>query len=100
MNLNYLGIYEWADGRKYEGSWIANKMDGQGHFKWLDGRYYQGQYKNDKKHGWGSFVWPDGRKYDGNWVDGKQDGEGYFFSQGSASAKKGEWKEGRRIKWL
>lgn len=45
------------------------------------------------------FTWPDGRKYNGGWHDGKQHGVGeYLTSKGET--KYGEWKEGKRIKWI
>jgi hypothetical protein len=45
------------------------------------------------------FTWPDGRKYDGEWFNGKQHGEGtYLTSKGET--KRGEWKEGKRVRWI
>jgi hypothetical protein len=32
-------------------------MDGKGIFEWPDGRTYDGEYENDKKHGMGLFKW-------------------------------------------
>ena len=46
-------------------------MDGKGVFDWPDGRKYEGDYLEDKKHGLGTFYWPDGRKYTGSWFNGK-----------------------------
>ena len=40
-------------------------------FEWPDGRKYEGNYVDDKKEGHGTFHWPDGRKYDGQWENGK-----------------------------
>ncbi len=42
----------------------------------------------------------DGRKYRGFWSDGKQNGTGEFFSVGAHKWKKGQWNNGRRIKWI
>ena len=55
--LSILGTYTWPDQRSYVGTWLNNKMDGEGEFKWSDGRSYKGGYKNDKKHGFGIFSW-------------------------------------------
>lgn len=49
-------------------------------FQWPDGRRYEGQYVDDKKEGKGTFLWPDGRKYEGGWKNGKQHGIGYYTS--------------------
>ena len=46
-------------------------MEGYGVFEWPDGRKYEGEYKDDKKEGYGTFYWPDGRKYTGAWLNGK-----------------------------
>ena len=75
-------------------------MNGKGVFEWPDGRKYEGEYKNDKKEGHGVFTWPDGRQYDGNWKNGRQDGEGKFYNPKNKQWKKGIWKEGKRIKWI
>lgn len=53
-------------------------MDGCGRFTWADGRKYEGEYKADKKEGFGIFYWPDGRSYTGYWSNGKQDGLGRY----------------------
>ena len=52
-----LGIYEWSDGRKFQGQWKNNKMEGYGIFTWPDGRKYEGDYVDDKKEGNGVFYW-------------------------------------------
>ena len=36
---------------------MNNKMHGYGVFEWPDGRRYEGGYVDDKKHGKGVFVW-------------------------------------------
>lgn len=57
FNFNFLGTYNWPDGRFYKGSWKDNKMDGKGVFTWPDGRKYDGEYFQDLKHGMGVFRW-------------------------------------------
>ena len=46
-------------------------MSGYGVFDWPDGRKYEGDYLDDKKHGHGTFRWSDGRIYQGTWVNGR-----------------------------
>ena len=41
------GIFEWANGEKYDGDWKDNTMEGKGHYTWPDGRSYIGDYVND-----------------------------------------------------
>ena len=42
-------------------------MNGKGVYEWSDGRIYEGEYKNDKKDGFGKYWWGDGRSYEGYW---------------------------------
>jgi hypothetical protein len=51
-----------------------------------------------KKEGFGEFYWPDGRIYKGMWLNGVQHGTGTL--QGKEGTRKGDWYEGRRIRWL
>ena len=44
-------------------------------------------------------MWPDGRQYDGEWLNGKQHGFGRYLSS-SEQEKYGEWKEGKRLRWI
>jgi len=54
-------------------------MHGKGVFNWPDGKKYDGEYLQDKKHGYGIFSWyiisflicrPDGKIYKGMWANG------------------------------
>ena len=47
------GVYEWADGSEYKGSWLENNIDGEGEYTWPDGRKYKGQWKNNMPNGSG-----------------------------------------------
>ena len=74
-------------------------MHGKGEFEWPDGRKYIGGYVADKKHGYGEFFWPDGRIYEGNWKNGIQHGRGVYTSR-NGFKREGEWKNGKKYKWL
>ncbi|CDW87367.1 morn repeat protein [Stylonychia lemnae] len=93
------GKYTWADGRCYQGYWIKGKMHGKGVFTWLDGRKYEGEYYDDKKHGKGTFSWPDGKKYQGDWLYGQQHGFGFYWASRDSDKRKGEWINGKRVRW-
>ena len=56
-------------------------MHGSGLYQWSDGRRYQGEYKMDKKDGhayvqfflldgFGVYMWADGRAHYGMWKEG------------------------------
>ncbi len=36
-------------------------MEGVGIYTWADGRRYEGEYLDDKKHGFGFYTWADRR---------------------------------------
>ena len=93
-------MYSWLDGRRYEGEWFENNMEGMGIYIWNDGRVYQGQYKDDKKHGFGVYTWADGRCYEGYWYRGKQHGVGTYFVPKDEKLKFGLWEDGKRIEWF
>lgn len=42
--MDGVGIHSWADGRKYEGSFVANLRHGHGIYTWPDGAKYDGDY--------------------------------------------------------
>ena len=76
IKRNGFGIYQAADGSRYEGNWV-----------------------NGKKHGKGTFISSDGVKRTGQWVDDMMDGE-ILVSNPSGEERKGEWKAGKLVKWL
>ena len=92
------GVYEWNDGKKYEGTWKNNNMEGKGKYFYNDGRIYEGMFHNNLKDGFGIFYWPEGRRYEGNWLKGKPHGKGKYFSKGKI--KVGIWKKGVITKWI
>ena len=75
-------------------------MEGVGIYQWTDGRRYEGQYKEDKKSGFGIYHWQDGRVYIGYWSGGKQHGLGTFKSPEFEGLKYGLWEDGKRIQWF
>ena len=46
-------------------------MNGFGVIEWADGRRFLGSFLKDKKEGKGIFFWPNGIKFYGDWVGGK-----------------------------
>jgi hypothetical protein len=75
-------------------------MDGRGVETWEDGRKYEGEFKNGRKEGSGTFEWPNGNKYIGSWMNDKQHGVGVFINMKEKSKRQGEWKGGKRIRWI
>ncbi len=51
--------------------------EGNGIYQYCDGRRYEGNFKNDLPNGYGSFYYPDGTIFQGFWKDGLEHGEGF-----------------------
>ena len=74
-------------------------MDGKGVFNFPDGRKYEGEYIDDKKHGYGTFTWPDGRKWVGQWGSGNQHGVGSHTNE-NGKTRQGRWENGKFVSWI
>lgn len=84
-----------ADGTRYVGEFLDNKMHGRGSLTWPDRRQYIGEWRNGKRHGKATALWPDGRKYIGEIRDDKANGHG-AFSWPNGNTYVGEWRNDRR----
>jgi hypothetical protein len=70
-------MFVWPYGAKYEGSYAADKRNGQGEYVYADGRMYRGEYKDDRPHGYGVEMAKDTTViYDGSWAYGEFVGDG------------------------
>lgn len=76
---------------------LYNNIDGEGVFEWPDGKKYNGQFKCNKRDGKGSFYWPNGKIYIGFWKDGLQNGEGKLYIPKIRDWVKGIWKDGKKV---
>lgn len=94
------GIFKWASGRMYIGSWTNDLKHGIGKLVFKQGNEYQGQFQNDLREGYGYYKWPDNRRFKGWWHNNKQHGLGMYFSPESTNYKFGLWQMGKRIKWF
>ena len=45
------GVYEYADGSRYEDQWEDGVPRSQGKMTYPDGEVYEGEWKDDKPHG-------------------------------------------------
>jgi hypothetical protein len=89
---NCWGTHTWPDGRKYEGAWKDDKLEGQGTYTWPNGEKYVGAFKDGKREGQGTHTWPDGAKYEGAWKDDKREGQG-TFTWPDGAIYSGTWKD-------
>jgi hypothetical protein len=70
-----LGIFAYADGSKYDGTFADGHPDGQGTFFFADGEKYSGAFKNGYFHGTGTFYHSDGDVTTGKWEEGEYVGK-------------------------
>mmetsp|Transcript_4763 Transcript_4763/g.6083 ORF Transcript_4763/g.6083 Transcript_4763/m.6083 type:complete len:91 (-) Transcript_4763:75-347(-) len=78
---------------------MSNQMGPIGVMEWLDGKRYEGSFTDAKKHGEGTLIWPDGRSYEGQWEAGQQHGYGVVVSV-RGQRRKSQWNQGSFVRWL
>lgn len=66
----YSGCYMFESGEYYEGELYEGMKDGEGTYVYTDNKYYHGNWKNDLKNGFGIYEDPGKEKYEGEWVNG------------------------------
>ena len=92
-----LAVFFFEDGRRYQGTWKNNKMDGYGYIIWPDNSFYEGEFKEDRKEGFG--ICTIGKKiFMGIWFNNKLEGKVIVIEQDKL--KKQLWKNGRALKNL
>jgi hypothetical protein len=82
----------------YKGEWKNNKRHGKGLFEWADGVKYDGDYRDDKRHGEGVYTWPSGEKYTGEWRNDMREGNGVLYDQDGNIRYEGVWKQDKPLK--
>ena len=65
------GSIQYANGDKFEGTFVRHKRVGTGKIEYSDGRIYSGQFENDEINGLGTMTYPSGASLTGEWLDGK-----------------------------
>ena len=70
----------------HNGEFIEDKMQGQGVYEWSDGRRYNGSWEENQMSGYG--VQEDKvQRYEGFWKNGKAHGEGTQYKNGKIKRK-------------
>ena len=97
---NGFGIYVYVNNKKsYNGYFVNNVFEGDGHYIKKDGTEYMGSFNKGKKNGLGKYLFEDGRSYTGFWENGKQNGLGLYINEKNEE-KYGVWINGKRNRWL
>lgn len=78
-----------ADGRTYEGSWVAGQPHGYGVQTWPDGTRYRGLWRQGQRHGAGELRQADGSRYVGRFAAGLREGLGSLT--GTDGTYRGRW---------
>ncbi len=77
------GVYEWANGDKFDGGFVDDKPSGQGKWDFASGDKYAGEVVGGVIVGKGVFIAKNGDKFEGPFVDGRPNGKGvYRFASG------------------
>jgi hypothetical protein len=84
----------------YEGGFHNGFFEGKGRLTTKESHVYEGDFSEGKKNGNGTMTWPSGRKYTGPWRNDLQHGIGVQYDPKQGTKMQGEWKEGKRTKWL
>ena len=94
------GTYYFADLKKtYTGEFRKSLIEGFGNEVWDDGRTYVGNFRKGRKHGDGTITYLNKKQYKGKWKQNKKNGDGYEINLNSSTQRKGEWLNGKWLRW-
>eukprot|EP00826_Nyctotherus_ovalis_P041801 TRINITY_DN4253_c0_g6_i1.p1 TRINITY_DN4253_c0_g6~~TRINITY_DN4253_c0_g6_i1.p1 ORF type:complete len:115 (+),score=11.47 TRINITY_DN4253_c0_g6_i1:277-621(+) len=101
---NGKGEFDYANGDKFEGSWVNDSPNGVGMNFWevvgkhtsANGDVYEGEWKDGKKEGKGVMLYANGEKYNGQWKDDKKSGVGKSGECLGRSVRVSQWGQVRR----
>ena len=71
MRYQGAGICYYKSGIVFQGTYLHDKMTGQGTLKFVDGKFFEGQLQNSLFHGKGTINYTNGGSLTENFVDGK-----------------------------
>ena len=73
------GVYEWANGGHFEGTFVNGSKNGHGWFEQEESGRFTGMWKNGKPDGPGEFIAKDNQwNYTGNYENGFMEGKGVY----------------------
>lgn len=97
-SLYGIGTFVFKDGRKYEGEWKNNKLNGFGVISLPNKKsWFEGEFIDDKREGFGVFYSPK-KIYVGMWKNSKLEGETIIIQDNII--KKQYWENGKVVKNL
>lgn len=84
------GVYSYANGMRYEGSWVNDDFGGQGTLFFPDGSVLSADWVNGLANGFGTLSFTNGDRYEGQFVDSLKSGHGVYYYAGG-NRYDGEW---------
>eukprot|EP01088_Endostelium_zonatum_P015026 TRINITY_DN3510_c0_g6_i1.p1 TRINITY_DN3510_c0_g6~~TRINITY_DN3510_c0_g6_i1.p1 ORF type:complete len:1174 (+),score=355.40 TRINITY_DN3510_c0_g6_i1:92-3613(+) len=72
------GVYQYANGNEYMGSWKNGDKHGHGHKRYVSGITYTGDWSRGVRCGHGTQIWPTGEKYEGDFATDTMSGRGHI----------------------
>ncbi len=88
------GVLTYADGSIYSGQFDMGVISGRGTIVFANKSKYEGEFAAGVFHGKGVYTYSDGSRYDGEFKEGKMDGKGTLYSDGRVYT--GEFKNGEQ----
>ena len=71
--------------------------NGEGIYKFASGAEYKGTFKNNKYHGKGVYKHASGAVFEGTYLEGERSGPGVLKSAASDVLFDGEWRNGKKV---
>ncbi len=91
---NGYGLFRFANGDKFAGSWANGQPHGQGKYYFASRERYEGDFRYGKFEGKGTMYYPDGAYYTGGWKKNLKNGEGRLVRTNGAVTD-GLWTNGK-----
>src|ERR1700736_2409949 len=87
---------KYSNGDVYEGFWLMPQQcpHGQGIYTWAAGVKYDGSWQNGQTHGYGTQTYPSGDKYEGGWKEGQWHGYGELYRAAQGRTYQGGFQAG------
>ncbi len=88
------GVFRFANGDKYVGSWSNGQPHGQGKYYFASRERYEGDFRYGKFDGTGTMYYPDGAYYTGGWTKNLKNGKGKLYRT-NGTITEGSWANGK-----
>ena len=95
------GVYEFANGDRYEGDYVAGKrQSAEATLTYSGGGSYTGAFDNDLFHGEGTLTYANGDIVKGTFVNGLLEGEAEFYLKSRDIWQRLRYENGKIVEYL